>query len=159
MKGTNYILGLVCGISLKDGSLKEDIELGNFLCLYGNLNSQSRGKIRIGNYCRIGIHTHIDAVERIEIGNYVSMADYIVVTDNNNHPISPDFRKFMRKQMDKKGTNLWKHSDHAPVIIKDNVWIGTRVRIHKGVTIGENSNYSSVFNSYKRCTSKLCCCR
>ncbi|MBN9352249.1 MAG: acyltransferase [Chitinophagaceae bacterium] len=139
LKGSNYVLGLLSGVTLIDGSKREDIIVGDNLCFYGNLTSQNGGKIKIGDYCRIGLHTQINSVESIEVGNYVTMADYIVVTDNNNHPINPDFRKFMRMKMDKSGTNLWKHSDHRPVIIEDNVWIGTRVRIHKGVTIGENS--------------------
>ena len=34
---------------------------------------------------------------------------------------------------------MWKHSVHAPIIIGENVWIGSHVRICKGVTIGDNS--------------------
>ncbi len=137
--GNDYLIGLAAGISLKDGSVRENIRIGDHVCFYGNLNSQAGGKITIGDYCRIGIKTKINAVESIQIGNYVTMADNIIITDNNNHPISPEFRKFMRMKLDKAGTNLWRHSVHSPVIIRDNVWIGTNVRIHKGVEVGENS--------------------
>ena len=34
---------------------------------------------------------------------------------------------------------MWKHSANAPIIIGENCWIGTNVRICKGVTIGDNS--------------------
>ena len=34
---------------------------------------------------------------------------------------------------------MWKHSANAPIIIGENCWIGTSVRICKGVTIGDNS--------------------
>ena len=60
------------------------------------------------------------------------------ITDNNNHPVSPSYRKYMRicRDLDPR---LWKHSDHAPVIIGENCWIGRNVSIMKGVTIGDNS--------------------
>ena len=37
--------------------------------------------------------------------------------------------------------DLWhaKHSDHAPIKIHDNVWIGERAIILKGVTIGKGA--------------------
>ena len=35
--------------------------------------------------------------------------------------------------------NKWKYSDNKPIIIGENCWIGSNVRICKGVTIGDNS--------------------
>ena len=36
-------------------------------------------------------------------------------------------------------SRLWKHSDHKPITIGENCWIGRNVSILKGVTIGDNS--------------------
>ena len=37
----------------------------------------------------------------------------------------------------------WENSEHAPIVIGDNVWIGEYSAILKGVTIGEGSIVAS----------------
>lgn len=125
-------------VSLIDGSTKINIVLGDRVWMWGHLVSQSGGKISLGNYSKIGHGTSICAVESIIIGDYTAIADNVHIMDNNNHPVNPDYRKFMRINGDEE-SRLWKHSDHKAIIIGENCWIGRNVSILKGVTIGDNS--------------------
>lgn len=124
-------------ISLIDGSTPSDIIIGKKSWIWGGLFSQSGGKITIGDYSQIGGGTIIGAVESITIGKYAIISVDVNISDNNNHPVNPMFRKYMRVGED-DGAHLWKHSSHAPVVIGENCWIGRNVSIMKGVTIGDN---------------------
>jgi acetyltransferase-like isoleucine patch superfamily enzyme len=124
-------------ISLTDGSKPEDIKIGNKVWMWGHLSSQTGGKIVLGNYVKIGAGCVVDAVESISIGDYTAIAVDAHISDNNNHPVNPSYRKYMRIKGDDE-SRLWKHSAHAPVVIGENCWIGRNVSIMKGVTIGDN---------------------
>lgn len=133
-----YLFSQDSSVSLVDGSTNKDIVLGDKVWMWGRLASQSGGKISLGNYSKIGHGTSICAVESIKIGDYTAIADNVHIMDNNNHPVNPDYRKFMRINGDDE-SRLWKHSDHKAIIIGENCWIGRNVSILKGVTIGDNS--------------------
>ena len=141
--GLHYDVTKDAKITLADGSDKLDIIIGDYVDLYGRLTSQSGGKIKIGNHVQIGKGVKILSVESITIGTGVIIAADSVITDNNNHPTSVLYRKVWTRQPHSSEMHLWKFSAHSPVVIKDNVWIGERSRICKGVTIGNNSIVAS----------------
>lgn len=126
-------------ILLSDGSNAKDIELGEFVTLYGTLQSQHHGKIRMGSYTRLGKNSIIRCVDRVVVGDYTAIADHVVISDNGNHPIDPVFRRKMKEDALDGDMRLWKHSDHAPVTIGENVWVCEGARINRGVTIGDNA--------------------
>ena len=86
--------------------------------------------LKIGNDCNIGEHTHISAINRIEIGDGLLTGRYVYIGDNshgglsNNEAIIPP----IRRKLETKG----------PIIIGKNVWIGDKATILAGVTIGDN---------------------
>ncbi|RRJ89558.1 acyltransferase [Paenimyroides tangerinum] len=129
----------ISSIVLFDGSTKEDIVLGDNCRMYGTLMSQNNGKIIIKENVKIGGATIIGAVNSITIGKGTALADNIRIYDNNNHPVNPEDRKIMYASSWDSDLRNWKHSDSAPIVIGENVWIGQFVRINKGVTIGDNS--------------------
>ncbi len=127
-------------INLKKGSTKNDIVVhNNVMLLDCSILSTCGGKVLLGNYVKIGQRSNISAVERIEIGDYTAIAADVTIVDNNNHPVNPEFRQFMRTTPHNSDARSWIHSDHKPVIIGKNCWIGSNVRIQKGVNIGDNS--------------------
>lgn len=127
-------------INLKKGSTKNDIVvLNNVMLLDCSILSTCGGKVLLGNYVKIGQRSNLCAVERIEIGDYTAIAADVTIVDNNNHPVNPEFRQFMRTTPHNSDARSWIHSDHKPVIIGKNCWIGSNVRIQKGVSIGDNS--------------------
>jgi len=68
------------------------------------------------------------ADERIEVGNRVLFGANVVVTDTDFHPLDAEARR--RAPQD---------GAHAPVIIEDDVFVGTQALILKGVRIGRGA--------------------
>jgi acetyltransferase-like isoleucine patch superfamily enzyme len=90
------------------------------LSCYGSSQSE-QASIRIGNHCSIGDRTEIHSGRKVDIGNNVIIAWDCVVMDRDYHSTSQD-KETMK-----------------PVLIGNNVWIGCRAIILKGVTIGEGA--------------------
>lgn len=79
------------------------------------------GRLFIGNGTYINRNTLIVAEEDIHIGSDCKIAWDVVIMDSDLHPLNSD------------------RVLHDPVRIGDNVWIGCRCIILKGVTIGEGA--------------------
>lgn len=82
------------------------------------------GRIAIGDYVLISPGTRISAADEVVIGNNVMMANGVYITDSDWHGI-----------YDRTSNPEEKY----PIHIEDNVWLGDRSTVLKGVTIGENS--------------------
>lgn len=137
--GRNAIITSSANIKLLNGSVKDDIKIGDNFKISGELISSHRGKIEIGNNCLVGPRCYVGAVECIKLGNFVRISNNVVVIDNNNHPVNPCDRKLMNSVDYSSEYRTWKYSVSKSIVIHDNVWIGRNSIINKGVTIGENS--------------------
>ena len=84
--------------------------------------------IKLGNNVGISGST-INATLSITIGNDVLIGSGCIITDTDSHPLSV---------IDRINNNL-SAIQSKPIIICDNVFIGARSIILKGVTIGEGS--------------------
>ncbi|MGK0499599.1 MAG: acetyltransferase-like isoleucine patch superfamily enzyme [Oceanicoccus sp.] len=82
------------------------------------------GEINIGDYVLISPGARISAADKIVIGDNVMIAHGVYITDSDWHTVYD---------------RVARPDEVTPVIIKDNVWLGDRSTILKGVTIGENS--------------------
>lgn len=80
-------------------------------------------EVIIGNNVGISGST-ISASKKIIIGNNVLIGSGCVITDSDSHPIIPEYRNDTSK------------IKSAPVVIEDDVFIGARTIVLKGVTIG-----------------------
>ena len=83
-------------------------------------------KIIIGDDVGISGCT-ISAATSVRIGNHVLLGSGCLITDSDSHPIDPDERRL-------GGGGLSKS-----IIIEDDVFVGARAIILKGVTIGKGS--------------------
>lgn len=133
IRGKNSV-SLVWGSSPKDIVLHDDVTF-----LGASLTSSHHGKIEFKSHTKIDVGCYIQCVDKVEIGEYTAIAKNVYISDNNSHPIHPEYRKFMRTTPSGSNARSWIHADHAPVIIGSNCWIGQNVRIQKGVSIGDNS--------------------
>lgn len=86
-------------------------------------------RIRIGNHCGLSGTTICAAVE-VSIGDECLFGADVAVFDTDFHTIAPRGRRY-NIAPEAIGT--------APVVIEDNVFIGTGARILKGVRIGRDS--------------------
>ena len=127
-------------IRLIEGSTKDDIVIHNNVMLLGcTLLSAHHGKIVIGNNTKVGNGSQIICVDTVTIGEYTTVTQNVKIVDNNNHPLNPEYRQYMRVSPHGSDARSMIHSDHKPVVIGRNCWIGENSRIQKGVTIGDNS--------------------
>ena len=86
--------------------------------------------LKIGNHTTLGHMNMISVAQKVVIGDHCLFAGEVKIFDNNSHPLDPQKRR-ERVIMDK--------TDVAPVIIEDDVWVGTNALILKGVIIGRGA--------------------
>lgn len=112
------------------------IFLGDHVHFSDNVDIVVAGKVypeptlTIGNNSYIGYRNIISAFQGINIGNNCLLAEGVKIYDNISHPLDPERRR--KKEPVAK-------EDISPVIIGDDVWIGTDSIILKGVKIGRGS--------------------
>jgi acetyltransferase-like isoleucine patch superfamily enzyme len=124
---------------INESGVKENIIIGNNCELHCGIILGKKSVIRLGDFTTIRYGTKLFSINKLIIGKYVIISNNVIISDNNNHPTDPDKRILMSTS----GfySDLWnaEHSRSAPIIIGDNVWIGERAIILKGVTIGQGS--------------------
>lgn len=87
-------------------------------------SKQGDGEIVLGDYVLIAPGVRISAAKSIRIGDNCMLAANVTISDSDWHGLYNRIRPFRCA---------------APVVIGNNVWLGERVIVTKGVSIGENS--------------------
>lgn len=87
-------------------------------------SKQADAEISIGDFCLISPGVRISAAKSIRIGDNCMFAANVTISDSDWHGIYNRIRPFRCTKS---------------VVIENNVWLGERVIVNKGVTIGENS--------------------
>lgn len=98
--------------------------LGTDAHFYPNVIIHRPGKVAVGSYCSLAEFVHIRGGCGVTIGNNVMIASHVSITSATH---SPD-EMIMKNSLIRK-----------PVIIEDNVWIGTHAVILPGITIKSGS--------------------
>ena len=141
MMGTNVTIAAKAHCS-KDSLSK--IKIGNNCDICCVLIAKGESLLEIGHNTTIRGETIIGALKSIKIGNYVIISNNVRIYDNNNHPTSPQKRMQMCCTGDFYSDDWnWCHSDCKPIVIEDNVWVGERSTILKGVRIGRGAIVAS----------------
>ncbi len=84
-------------------------------------------EIKIGDGVYIGRYSYFVAIDSITIGDGCVFSEYVYITDNA-HGLHPDHGPIMKQPLESKG----------PVHIGRNCFLGYRVTIMPGVTLGEH---------------------
>jgi acetyltransferase-like isoleucine patch superfamily enzyme len=82
-----------------------------------------QGRIRFGSHCIVAPGVRIRSAISVDIGDNCMFAESVYITDADWHD---HYHRIYPGKV-------------APVTLQNNVWVGDRVSICKGVTIGENS--------------------
>lgn len=131
----NYQAGKNFKMNLDGGMIgnKDKIIIGNNVALSGWLISDG-GKIIVGDNTIINKNTIIRSMKLVKIGKYCDIASDCAIQDHNSRSLDyRERRKYMLTgNFDEKVLN-------SSVIIGDDVWIGRRVTILKGVRIGDGA--------------------
>ena len=101
-------------------SLDDHSVIESFCCI-----NNAVGDVVIGHHTRVGLHNTV--IGPVTIGNHVNLAQGITVTALN-HNFSD-----ANKRIDEQGVTT------TPVVIEDDIWIGSNAVILPGVTIGSHS--------------------
>ena len=83
------------------------------------------GTLEVGERTFVNYGTSIAATSRVTIGARCLLGTYNLLMDNDFHHPEPE-RRMARP-------------DSAPIVLEDDVWLGARVIVLRGVTIGEGS--------------------
>lgn len=137
--GFGHVFSEGSRINLLNGAKASNVILEDSVWMEGIINVSDSGKCIFREHSKLGPNSMIQCVNRVEIGAYTTTSDYVTICDNNSHPVNPMYRKYMRTTKRFDDSRKWRHSANSPIIIGENCWIGTHVRICKGVTIGDNS--------------------
>lgn len=130
-----------CGLPwIRVGGRGSAIKIGRHFSAVSKMDNNSFGIIQrvmirtVGHGARIEIGDNvgvsgctISASESIRIGNNVLIGSGAIIADSDAHPIDPDERR------------MGGGGKSAPIVIEDDVFIGARAIILKGVTIGRGS--------------------
>jgi len=120
------------------------ISIGRHSYIYGDLLVFAHGgKISIGDWCFIGESTRIWSASNISIGNRVLISHNVNLFDNITHPIDPVLRHKHFLDISTKGHPKSIELKERPILIEDDVWIGTSAFIKRGVTIGQGAIVSA----------------
>jgi carbonic anhydrase/acetyltransferase-like protein (isoleucine patch superfamily) len=90
-------------------------------------NLYDNPELIIGDNTTLNYQVGISVERKVEIGNNCTIAGETKIFDNNSHSIYLKDNRKMTKD------------DVAPVKLEDNVWIGMRCIILKGITIGKGA--------------------
>lgn len=82
------------------------------------------GEITLGDFTVINPGARINSADRIVVGRNALFAAGVTMTDSDWH--DPYDRVFTPGK-------------HAPIVLRDNVWVGEAAILCKGVTVGENA--------------------
>lgn len=118
------LLGPSSFVSLEAKGAK--IDFGRRPILGNHVEIKSSGYLKIGHKFTINPYSRIVCRERICIGNNVLIARFVTILDHDHNYFfdGPDLS--------------FNEYTTTPISIGNNVWIGDKVTVLKGVTIGNN---------------------
>jgi maltose O-acetyltransferase len=89
------------------------------------LSVQHGATLDIGSRTFINYGCSISAAELVRIGPRCNIGSHVIIMDNDFHSLDPEHRLDIPPS--------------APIIVEENVWIGVRATVLRGVTIGAGS--------------------
>jgi acetyltransferase-like isoleucine patch superfamily enzyme len=89
------------------------------------LGVSSGGTLDIGESTYINYGSSIAASKLVRIGPRCNIGSHVMIIDNDFHRLEPERRN--------------ERPESAPIVLGENVWLGSRVIVLPGVTIGADS--------------------
>ena len=138
--GDRFQAGPRTSISLIDADPSQ-IKIGHDVTLLeAELRCYARGSIEISDCCWFSLRLQLISASSIKIGPYCIVARDVYISDTNEHPIDPLVRRAQTVAHLREGIPPDRYaSKTSPILIGEDVWIGERACILKGVTIGPGS--------------------
>jgi acetyltransferase-like isoleucine patch superfamily enzyme len=110
--------------------LGDNVTIGNSQTWIVGHKFPATARLVIGSNTTINYRTMISVAESVRIGSHCALAGELKIFDNNSHPLC---------HLKRREAHALTREDVAPVVIEDDVWIGTNCIIMKGVVIGRGA--------------------
>lgn len=119
----------------------EHVRVGDFTYVDGEiLLLTPDARCTLGRYCFLGAESRLWTQRSITIGDFVLIAPRVDIFDNDSHPLDAGLRREDAiDQFERKRPMVYDRVACAEVVIEDDVWIGTKSTILKGVRIGKGA--------------------
>src|SRR6185503_19310483 len=119
----------------------EQITIGEHCHVMGEiLVVADDGHFSMGHHCSLGRDSRIWTQQRITIGNYVLIAHLVDIHDNNSHSLDWNDRRKDAVDVFERSRRLdVRNVETTPIVIEDDVWVGAKSTIMKGVHIGRGA--------------------
>lgn len=122
--GPGVLIAKGCRIRSSDSGT---LEIGTKTAIAANCEVTAKGgKLTIGSQGYVGRGCVITCREAITIGDHALIAEYVTIRDQDHRHGGPQ-------------PTALNGFETSPIIIGDNVWIGAKATITRGVTIGDNA--------------------
>ncbi|MBD2187099.1 acyltransferase [Pseudanabaena sp. FACHB-723] len=118
----------------------ENCQIDDYCHIRGEILITGNGSFKIGHHSFIGEGTRIWAQEKIKIGSYVLISHLVDIHDSNSHSLNWQDRRVEAINLFEKCILLdVENVDKSGITIEDDVWIGFKASIFKGVHIGKGA--------------------
>lgn len=120
---------------------RDHLNIGDHSNIRGHVRLlTAHSRITIGRDCYLGPGSNLWAADAITIGDFVLIAHMVDIIDNNSHSLRAGARRQEARDVFERKIELdFAGVEKAPVTIHDDVWIGAKSVILKGVTIGRGA--------------------
>jgi acetyltransferase-like isoleucine patch superfamily enzyme len=126
--------------SFSAGSSPEALTIGDQCRIYGQIRLLGAGRLSIGHHSFLGPASRIWCSEKIEIGSHVLISHDVDIHDSNSHSLHwQDRRDELVANFERGDHSVPPRVPTVPTHIHDDVWIGFKSSILKGVTIGRGA--------------------
>ncbi len=115
------------------------IEVGGYSHIRGRLITWlADSKIVIGDNAILQAYAIVEAFGAVTIGDDTMIGAWSIISDGRGHSLDWAERVEDQKNLYRKpGTIVMDHLDRDPIVIGKGCWLGTRVIVLPGVTIGD----------------------
>lgn len=129
------------GTEINNYGRREKLLIGCHTHIAGQLSlNTAHGELSIGHHCFVGPGSRIWAHRRVKIGDYVLISHLVDIHDSDSHPIDAKLRREHPTTLfEKKRPIDYASVPTLPVVIEDDVWIGFKSTILKGVRVGRGA--------------------
>lgn len=97
------------------------------------------GRIQFGEWCVLGERSRVLSQASISIGNHVFISQFVDIYDTDGHPIDWEERYLEEQAILSGKVPTSTKAISKPIVIEDDVWIGMKSTVLKGVHIGRGA--------------------
>lgn len=118
----------------------EALVIHQFCHVRGQITVHAGAHFSLGTHCFVGQGSRIWTRSSVSIGNHVLISHDVDIHDTDSHSLHWKLRRNEGVDLfENLDDRLSPHVKHKPVIIEDDVWIGFKSTILKGVTVGRGA--------------------